>query len=614
MDDSAHDSLVSATERLRARLSVCSTRSVLAVVLAFHRRRAADLEYDGGLTSPARQIAFLLGILLSTPEPEDARDFSARGEWDRCVALLDEIFDHYRALMWPTEEELKAINARWRTVRTVAGQALLHFHNTGLMASVNQVADRVEAYLGPFDSAIAEVWGLGTAAALRICDHIRTAAYETSEAIATAAEVEERSRLALLDEWERQDLSLEEFRELASRTDHEAIFRELMSTVDALGIIREADLVESFGEEGRAFWHTFAISRGAVELMYPTERNPVDTHPLIACGPGVAVCPSINALYESVLLAGELTLEAAPVRGAYHRARDRTLEDQSFDALLSILGSTAQGFRSVYETADNHFEHDIVIVVGRDLLVVEAKASPPKEPFRDLERGFVRIQRAFRSDTGLQTAYDQADRIRRRLALGENVQLFDKDGVAALDLHPEDLDDVFTACVTRDDFGPLAVDLALLLERPDEAAPFPWAVPILSLQTVAMAWEYLDRNAADFVSFLKVRRQLHGRIICWDELDVVGFHLKHGGLHWLLDPRADMVHINPHYADVFDDIHRAVDLDGPPVSIEVSEPFMGDVREMLTEMLGQLSSAKRNDPCPCGSGKKFKKCHGRHGV
>jgi len=26
-----------------------------------------------------------------------------------------------------------------------------------------------------------------------------------------------------------------------------------------------------------------------------------------------------------------------------------------------------------------------------------------------------------------------------------------------------------------------------------------------------------------------------------------------------------------------------------------------------------FSSAKRNDPCPCGSGKKFKKCHGANG-
>jgi uncharacterized protein YchJ len=25
-----------------------------------------------------------------------------------------------------------------------------------------------------------------------------------------------------------------------------------------------------------------------------------------------------------------------------------------------------------------------------------------------------------------------------------------------------------------------------------------------------------------------------------------------------------------------------------------------------------LAMAGRNDPCPCGSGRKFKHCHGRH--
>jgi uncharacterized protein len=31
------------------------------------------------------------------------------------------------------------------------------------------------------------------------------------------------------------------------------------------------------------------------------------------------------------------------------------------------------------------------------------------------------------------------------------------------------------------------------------------------------------------------------------------------------------------------------------------------------QLAAALGSAKRNDPCPCGSGKKFKFCHGRAG-
>lgn len=33
--------------------------------------------------------------------------------------------------------------------------------------------------------------------------------------------------------------------------------------------------------------------------------------------------------------------------------------------------------------------------------------------------------------------------------------------------------------------------------------------------------------------------------------------------------------------------------------------------ELMTEIVtSQLSKVGRNDPCPCGSGKKYKKCHG----
>jgi hypothetical protein len=48
---------------------------------------------------------------------------------------------------------------------------------------------------------------------------------------------------------------------------------------------------------------------------------------------------------------------------------------------------------------------------------------------------------------------------------------------------------------------------------------------------------------------------------------------------------------------------------GEPVDPEVERA----VREMLTRdgsTVIDLGDAGRNDPCPCGSGKKYKRCHG----
>ena len=610
MDPATHETLIRATTRLRGLIGSCSTRSVLGVVLSYHLRRANDLSYTGGLSSPARQIAFRLGLLLTTPEPAKPRDF-AGSPWDQAVDLLEDIFRAYQAAMWPSEDELKHIDGRWRQVRAVAGQALLHFHNTGLLASVDQIAKRVRDYITPFDSVVARAWELRSADALGICDWIRQSAQRHGESLESSVEAERTERLSLLGEWEQRGLSLDQFRQVASAGPYQEIFRTLLSRIDDLGVVRRSDVVATFGATGEAFWRIFTIPRGGVELTYLTETNPVDTHPLILLDSEAAVCPSLNALYEAVLTAGEGVLEASEARDAYHRARDSTLERQARDALTEILGPGAKPFSSVFETPDGHFEHDLVVLWEGYLLVVEAKASPPREPFRDLEKGFVRLQRAFRSDGGIQKAFDQADRIRRRLAEGERVSLFDSHGSLLIAVDPSSIENVFTICVTRDDYGPLASDLSLLLERPNTHTPYPWAVSILSLQTMAMGWGYLCLGPREFVDFLNTRRQLHGRALAWDELDIVGFFLKHGGLHWLTDPKADFIHINPNYADVFDQIYAAIHLGGPPVTVEITEPFMGNVREMLGEMVGQLAAAKRNDPCPCGSGKKFKKCHGK---
>ena len=36
----------------------------------------------------------------------------------------------------------------------------------------------------------------------------------------------------------------------------------------------------------------------------------------------------------------------------------------------------------------------------------------------------------------------------------------------------------------------------------------------------------------------------------------------------------------------------------------------GDCRETVQQVVRGADKVGRNDPCPCGSGKKYKKCHG----
>jgi hypothetical protein len=273
----------------------------------------------------------------------------------------------------------------------------------------------------------------------------------------------------------------------------------------------------------------------------------------------------------------------------------------------------------VFETPDSQYEHDVIALDENLCIVLEAKAAPPVEPFRDPEKAFVRLRDAFRADTGLQKAYLQANRVVRRLRAGEVVQLFDSRGHEVGRLVPDQSKLVVAVCVTRDNFGPFATNLALLLEK-EETAPYPWITNILDLSNLADAWSYLGWGSMELRRYLEQRITLHGKVFSDDELDYAGYFIRHGGFGAAIKVHADLLQLNPEYSSVFDDIYRHLYLGGPPVVIKQTEPVMTDLRQSL--MSGKTvfvepgawgaSQIKtgRNQPCPCGSGKKHKRCCG----
>lgn len=48
-----------------------------------------------------------------------------------------------------------------------------------------------------------------------------------------------------------------------------------------------------------------------------------------------------------------------------------------------------------------------------------------------------------------------------------------------------------------------------------------------------------------------------------------------------------------------------------PKPLEEVDPELAElVREYVIQQAAKKNNIGRNDPCPCRSGKKFKKCHG----
>ena len=66
----------SAFQQLRSLVYGCSTSDVAGHCFAFHLRQGNDPEFDTGLSAPAKQCSFLLGLLLESPEPDAPKSFS----------------------------------------------------------------------------------------------------------------------------------------------------------------------------------------------------------------------------------------------------------------------------------------------------------------------------------------------------------------------------------------------------------------------------------------------------------------------------------------------------------------------------------------------------------
>ena len=624
MDKQLHKQLLHDTEELRSLVAKSSTESIVGMCAAhFMRTNGPEAEHSP-LPSPSRQISFLLGLMLTTAEPENPREFGSE-EWNRAIELLNAIVNAYASMFWPALGELGQLTNEWRETRLVAMSAFIHYFNTTILASIEQISDRIRRYLIPFDNHFQNIFGLRATEALEVIDWIAQRIQSSIDDLFNVMQKEEIARLALLNRTEAEGWDLQHLQHEAQSKDYLPHAISMVNSLNSIYKISLQAITDQFGQRiADSYWNLFVTSRGEVkDYTYFTERNIAEEKPLFEIEKGIAYCPLANVLYTSLLKVYELELSKGKKKDIFLRKRDRVFEAEVEEKMRSFFGDTARFFANVFETKELHFEHDLIFYLGRRLFVVEAKASPPVEPFRDPGKAFTRLKRAFQCDTGIQNAYEQANRIRQQLIAGNPVDLYDSEGNQVAHLKPQDFDTVYCICVTRDDFGPLAVDLSLLLEK-EENVPYPWAINIFDLDSIFDAWNYFGWGPERLCEYLDDRIQLNGKLLSFDELELAGCFVQHGSISHLVQAKADRVHLVPQYSDIFDRIYEARH-GGEPIQYAPTEPFLGNVREILSEMLMEeetkdtppttFQSTKkqgRNDPCACGSGKKYKRCCGRN--
>jgi hypothetical protein len=261
MDKRLHSQLIKLTNELRELISTRSTESIAGSSAAEVYTRIGVDEKSPKLSSEFKQLFFILGLMLTTPEPDKPKPFT-KANWERAKQLLEEIFGIYAFMFWPTDDE--APSKEWREVREVAMPAFLHYFNNALMASKEQIVERVANYLAPFDEHFVASTGISASDALSIAEWIGQSLQGQSDHLMEATEKVQNDRLAVIERAKIEVWDDVTFWEEARKQEAVTHHTERLATGIQNFLKIRLDAIESeFGlEKANAFWRLFVSKRG----------------------------------------------------------------------------------------------------------------------------------------------------------------------------------------------------------------------------------------------------------------------------------------------------------------------------------------------------------------
>ncbi len=601
-----------------------STLEVNGYLSAMWMLQGPEVVDKWNLSSPLRQTFYLLGLLMTTPEPDQPEALSEE-RWRRIVSLLNRIVEAY---MRNATEAMSLGNVDPEKAG-VATFAFLQRFMSGRLAVAEQMVTLVRELCAPFDERLRAAVGISATATLEMVDWMKSTLIEqweaTFEKMGAAKDLTARA-LDMVASGEYPNFDSSEWRaspEFQAAQSMAAAMYDATLRPNALEI---ALFVERFGQESTdAFLRLFALRRGTVEgfryFASPNPPNPAELAPLVILDERFVCAPLHAMLYNSVYERFDDVLrEIGDVKERYLKRRSVYLETRANSLVASLFPKASVVLNGYFETDDAQNEHDGLILTDRSLIVLEEKSAEMRTPSRDIERCFRNLTDQFRSKTGIQHAYDQATRVIDLVEQAtEPVPFYDEAGSVIARIDGSAVDETYAICVTLESFGVLAIDLTLLLKVP-AGKRYPWVVNLFDLETLVDAFHRKALTGADFLRYLRRRRELQGRVSSDDELNIGGQFIVEGDL---VDPGAGRHGMVMGYADMFDDLYLEqhgvksnlmagavpggvhMDLNA---SLAAGEPVF--VQSRASAATPCVTKVGRNKQCPCGSHKKYKNCCG----
>jgi hypothetical protein len=543
-------SLESKSQELKDLVSTFDTQWFLGDLSNLIQNIGTGMANDelGKLSSPLRQLYFIAGLLVSS-DPVDGGDIQySPQKWGKIVDLLNQIESEYDQLFFPEPDEI--IDEQWKKVRSVAMPSFLTYFNQGPLNYEEQPINWIRELYIQLDNIIESVLGLKTEDFLCF--------YEN------------------LDSLIQKNFQNFSANKATPRPNWEKYTKIQMGVVDGV-----PDFIKDFGEKRRVLY-TFMADKGIVDRFYPNELvstslqlekvnailtllttsrhqsdflyytatkpgNPLYEKPIVDIGDGLFQVFEIKQVIHSI----ESLLETICSKTNDNRTRliekkGELLEKRIVELFKSFFKKDFEVFSAYYVDG---YEQDILFLWKDHAFIIEAKGYNLREPLRDPNKAFVRIKDDFKACIGY--GYSQTRRVEQKFIDQVPLRITDKKGNLIKEIDTTKyIDTDFSLIVNLKSFGQIQNDLSTLLDIQEDS--YPWVVKFDDLEVFILTLMAKQKSPHFFVDFLLLREQLHGKLICSDELQVCGAFISNKITEVLIEKK-DVVMLSPDMANLFDE-------------------------------------------------------------
>jgi hypothetical protein len=308
------------------------------------------------------------------------------------------------------------------------------------------------------------------------------------------------------------------------------------------------------------------------------DYNALSEKPIIQLANGKLFLPQPHALAEAMFEAPFYWMNSDKAyKDTALKNRGNAAEDITYKIVRGVYGAkqTLKDVKLIEFKGKVITDIDVLAIFANTAIIFQVKSK--KLTALSKQGNVDAVKSDFRK--AVSDALNQGLKARGHLLNNANVKIINADGRQILQTK------IITNCevvaITLDTYPAIAhLSRMLLIESTMEQ--FPVAMTVFDLEVIA---RYIKTPQAFFEYFFR-RRTLSNYFITENELGYLGYHLRYG-LKKVKD--VDWFQLDATWTQYIDNIYY---------------PEIMQISKQKTKEPG------RNDPCPCGSGKKYKKCHG----